>query len=45
MHKLEVNPMKHSPFGAWSIRAALAGLLAMVLVACGGSETTPITGV
>jgi exo-beta-1,3-glucanase (GH17 family) len=45
MHKVEVNTMKHSPSGAWSIRAALAGLLAMVLVACGGSETTPITGV
>jgi exo-beta-1,3-glucanase (GH17 family) len=45
MHKLEAHPMKHSLFGPRSIRAALAGLLAAVLVACGGGGTTPITGV
>jgi exo-beta-1,3-glucanase (GH17 family) len=45
MHKLEVNPMNHSPFGAMALRAAIAGLLAAVLVACGGGGTTPVTGV
>jgi exo-beta-1,3-glucanase (GH17 family) len=45
MHKLEAHPMKHSFFGPRSIRAALAGLLAVVLVACGGGGTTPVTGV
>jgi exo-beta-1,3-glucanase (GH17 family) len=45
MHTLEVHPMKHSFFGARSIRAVLAGLLAAALVACGGGGTTPVTGV
>jgi len=38
--------MKHIHFGAMSIRAAFAGLLAAVLVACGGGGdfVTPITG-
>ena len=37
--------MKHIIFGGGSIRVALAGLLAAVLVACGGGGTTPVTGV
>jgi exo-beta-1,3-glucanase (GH17 family) len=37
--------MKHSFFGVRSLRNALAGALAAVLVACGGGGTTPITGV
>ena len=37
--------MKHSSFAARSIRVALAGLLAVVLAACGGGGTTPVTGV
>ena len=37
--------MKHSPFSTASVRMALAGLLAVVLVACGGGGTTPVTGV
>ncbi len=41
--------MKHHTFGAMSIRATLAGLMAAVmaagLVACGGGGTTPVTGV
>ncbi len=37
--------MKQSFFGRGSVRAALAGLLAVVLVACGGGGTTPVTGV
>jgi exo-beta-1,3-glucanase (GH17 family) len=37
--------MKLIPNAARSIRAALAGLLTVVLVACGGGGTTPITGV
>jgi exo-beta-1,3-glucanase (GH17 family) len=45
MHSLEVNPMKPSPFGALSIRAVLAALLALILVACGGGGGVPYTGV
>jgi exo-beta-1,3-glucanase (GH17 family) len=45
MHSLEVNPMKQSPFGALSIRAALAALLAVILMACGGGGGVPYTGV
>jgi len=41
--------MKHSSFGGWSIRAALAGLLAIAVVACGGGGggggSVPYTGV
>jgi exo-beta-1,3-glucanase (GH17 family) len=37
--------MKLIHLGARSIRAALAGLLAVALVACGGGGTTPVTGV
>lgn len=37
--------MKLTQLGVQSIRAALAGLLAVVLVACGGGGTTPVTGV
>ena len=37
--------MKHSPFGARSIRALATGLLAVILVACGGGGSVPITGV
>ncbi len=37
--------MKHFNFGARPIRAALTGLLAVVLLACGGGGTTPVTGV
>jgi exo-beta-1,3-glucanase (GH17 family) len=45
MHKPEVNPMTQPSFGATSIRAALTGLLALVLTSCGGGGTIPITGV
>jgi exo-beta-1,3-glucanase (GH17 family) len=45
MHSLEVNPMKPSPFGALSIRAVLAALLALIMVACGGGGGVPYTGV
>ena len=45
LHKLKVYFMKHIIFGGGSIRVALAGLLAAVLVACGGGGTTPVTGV
>lgn len=37
--------MKHSLFGRMSIRAALAAVLAVVLVACGGGGSVPYTGV
>ena len=37
--------MKHSPLRVFSIRAALAALLAIILVACGGSGSVPYTGV
>jgi exo-beta-1,3-glucanase (GH17 family) len=44
---LEVLSMTQSTFGIRSIRAALAGLLALALAACGGGtdSVTPITGV
>jgi exo-beta-1,3-glucanase (GH17 family) len=46
MHTLEAHPMKHSPFGRMSIRAAFAALLAVVLMtACGGGGGIPYTGV
>lgn len=37
--------MKPNPFGVQSIRAALAALLTVVIVACGGSGSVPYTGV
>jgi exo-beta-1,3-glucanase (GH17 family) len=37
--------MKSSPFGVFSIRAALAALLAVIVVACGGGGGVPFTGV
>ena len=37
--------MKHHHFTAASVRAAFAGLLTVLLVACGGGGTTPVTGV
>jgi exo-beta-1,3-glucanase (GH17 family) len=45
MHSIEVTPMKPSPFGVFSIRAALAALLLVILVACGGGGGVPYTGV
>jgi exo-beta-1,3-glucanase (GH17 family) len=37
--------MKHAIFCNFSIRAALATVLALMLAACGGGETVPFTGV
>ena len=37
--------MKPSPFGVFSIRTALAALLAVIVIACGGGGGVPFTGV
>ena len=37
--------MNHSSFVIRSIHLALIGLLALVLAACGGGGSTPVTGV
>ena len=37
--------MKHSPFGAVSLGAALAVIVALLLAACGGGASVPYTGV
>ena len=37
--------MKHTIFGVTSLRAAAAAVLALLLVACGGGEVVPYTGV
>jgi hypothetical protein len=37
--------MKPSPIGVFSIRAALAALLAVIVIACGGGGGVPYTGV
>jgi exo-beta-1,3-glucanase (GH17 family) len=37
--------MKPSPFGVFSIRAALAALLAVIVIACGGGGGVPFNGV
>jgi exo-beta-1,3-glucanase (GH17 family) len=51
MHKTEAHTMKSKPFSAMSVRArpwisaALACMLAVAMVACGGGGTVPVTGV
>jgi exo-beta-1,3-glucanase (GH17 family) len=37
--------MKHPSFRTMSIRSCAAGLLAVILIACGGGGTIPVTGV